>query len=93
MTAKYYDKKGSEITNNNIRILSAIYQHSKNNKYIWYSRLMQLFKGSLSKTDISNSKEQLLDEKLIELQLQGKKMLTYWILTEKGDRFIRRIME
>lgn len=89
----YYNKLG-KILSNDLQVMAMVYDYNIADKPIWFSKLVSLFEGNISKSNISKAQDRLYDLGLLrtKYKMVGKLWTCCWFIEDEGKHFINKLI-
>ena len=78
-----------------LKMCVRIYQERVKGKEVWFSRLVELLKGDVSKLEISKNEDRLMDIGILDKEY--KKVESLWtscyVIDEMAESFVENVVE
>ena len=89
----YYNQLG-QMLSADLQVMAMVYDYNIQGKPIWFSKLVELFKGNITKSDISKAQDRLYDLGLLFTEYKDVDgfWTCCWFIEDEGKHFIDSII-
>lgn len=89
-----YCNKLGQMLSTDLQVMAMVYDYNIQDKPIWFSKLIELFKGNLSSSEISKAQDRLYDLGLLNTKYENVDGMwtCCWHIEDEGKSFINNII-